>query len=153
MGVWELDGMDKEDSKGGRPPKDDQTDSKEPINTHPLTADDDPEELTAQVIVEEIVGDPEDKIGYIAEHLAISPIEVRKILEEIGHLETDWEEYTDKYKICEDDARIPTNEISSSSVIRDEWKQTDDEVVFTDEDSSSRVDESSGLGAMLEREK
>lgn len=161
MGLDDLQGMDKPDNVGGRPPKEEQEDEYgRSLPGDPLIMDKDDEEWWEEVI-DEVVEDGqgiEDAIPEISNYIYVNPIEVRKMLEDHGFIENDWDEYIEsrREKMGNDhllDSRIPGYGGSSSATKRKsggkdpDWLEEIQENRSSEESSNTTPD--SGLGSLL----
>lgn len=118
MGLDDLDGMDIPDNKGGRPPKKDNDDKrKRKGGGDPFTSNKGGEDWWEHKF-NRFMQDhdsADEAIEALGDHIAVSPIEVRRKLTEFDVFETDWDEYLEKYSIYANDSRIPTVSGGSSS--------------------------------------
>ena len=151
MALDDLPGMDIDDNRGGRPRSEEDV-TKDPVNDFPYTQQKNPHEQVKRLANYQILGDIEDNIPKLSEYLAVNPVQVRILLEEVDELETNWEQYIENNPVYENDSRIPINEepSSSSGTLRS-WKDAGDEKTFADTADDSTMD--SGLSAMLDKEK
>lgn len=150
MGVMDLDGMDIEDNKGGRPEKDE----KEKDEQGHVKADGDPftQEKNTESWWQEKVDDhigvfgtmPEtfeesrEMVMEISQITHLNPVNVRLYLEEHGVFETDWDEYREELGSSSVDLRVPGTDRAEP-------------IKTTSSTSSSSSD--SGLGALIDSAK
>lgn len=159
MGLNDLDGMDVEDNKGGRPPKEEIDDTNRRSGTgEPFMPQYDNKEWWKEKFnkFKSEENTIQDAITALSAHAQLHTIRIRKKLEEYDIYETDWAEFVEDNEMYRIDMRIrgrlreagvdvPTTSSTKST-------SSSSTTLFDDSSSSESDDQevSGGLASMIE---